>query len=71
MECTAPSIENGISELSVREWEYSPGVPAKVVFNNTISVYCNEGYYMTGPNTTRCQPNGEWTELPVCNGETI
>ena len=64
-----PAIDNGFTELSPATSDFYTGLPAKVKSNETVQIYCNEGHYMDGPNSSTCQPDGEWTQVPTCEGE--
>ena len=69
VECTNPGIQHGYTDLSPPESEIFAAQLTKQ-YNESLYIYCKEGYYMDGPNVAYCQASGQWTQLPTCRGKS-
>ncbi|XP_053386777.1 complement receptor type 1-like [Mercenaria mercenaria] len=59
---TAPTVENG---------NHSKGYTTSV--GSTVSYFCLDGYYLTGPEVITCEKTDagpEWSQTPVCKKAT-
>ena len=41
-------------------------------FKDTITYFCNEGYFIEGPTVTTCKENARWSVMPpTCKGNKV
>ena len=67
-----PVIEHGYTDLTPSEVDIVEGAELpKKRYNESIRVYCGQGFYMVGPNVALCQGDGQWTQLPICRGKSV
>ena len=63
-----PDITNGYTDMTPGESDVVVGELPKASYNDSITIFCDQGFYMDGPNVSFCGELGEWTELPMCRG---
>ncbi|XP_012662093.1 apolipoprotein R-like isoform X2 [Otolemur garnettii] len=68
-QCLKPEIENG--KLSVDENQYveheNIAIPNHYIESENVTVQCDPGYAVVGPQTITCTENGTWyPEVPKC-----
>ena len=40
-------------------------------YNNEVKYECNKGHQLRGNDTIACMMNGNWTEIPTCDGKVL
>lgn len=60
--CPPPQEVNQGYLVAVQRTEYDVG--------DAIYYLCKKNHLLDGPNRVTCQPNGTWSTVPYCRGES-
>ena len=74
VECCNPRIYHGSIRLAQSGSDSAAGVSLELEagtteYGGSLQLFCNQGFFMDGPNITHCQADGKWTQLPICRRE--
>jgi len=55
----------------LRPNSYVMNIQDDYYYNDTLSVFCDAGYDLSGQTTITCRADKTWSTIPECNGNVI